>query len=162
MAFLPGTAPAPAGLSSNAAFSRAGGGSPSERALHRSDGSPGVALPRELRLRRRKDFDAVFRGGRTWNNDLLVLRCLPNDMSHNRFGFITSKRLGRAVIRNRVRRRLQEAVRLMPLRQGWDIVFSAKTAAAQATYHGLRQAAANLLARAGILLDEPGPRETGI
>ncbi len=80
-------------------------------------------------------------------------------MSHNRFGFITSKRLGRAVLRNRVRRRLQEAVRLMPLRQGWDIVFSAKTAAAQATYQDLRRAAANLLSRAGILQEEAGPWE---
>jgi len=161
MAFLPGTAPAPAGLSLNAAFLRAGGGSQSERAIHQSYGSPGVALPRELRLRRRRDFDAVFRGGRTWNNGLLVLRCLPNNMPHNRFGFVTSKRLGRAVVRNRVRRRLQEAVRLMPLRQGWDIVFSAKTAAAQAGYHDLRQSAADLLSRAGILESEPEHREAG-
>jgi ribonuclease P protein component len=82
-------------------------------------------------------------------------------MPHNRFGFVTSKRLGRAVVRNRVRRRLQEAVRLMPLRQGWDIVFSAKTAAAQAGYHDLRQSAADLLSRAGILQSEPEHREAG-
>lgn len=159
MAFLPGTALAPAGLCSNAAFSRAGGGSPSERAHCPTEGSPGVALPRELRLRRRKDFDAVFRGGRAWNNDLLVLRCVRNNMPHNRFGFVTSKRLGRAVVRNRVRRRLQEAVRPLPLRQGWDIVFSAKVAAAQASYHDLRRSAAGLLARAGILLMGPNSGE---
>lgn len=116
-----------------------------------------MALPRELRLRHRRDFDAVFRSGRTYHNDLLVLRSLPNDMPHNRFGFITSKRLGKAVVRNRVRRRLQEAARQLPLRSGWDIVISAKAAAAQADYQRLRQGLIDLLARAGLLLPHQEP-----
>mgnify|MGYP005843041777 CR=1 FL=1 len=111
-----------------------------------------MALPRELRLRHRRDFDAVFRSGRAYHNDLLVLRSLPNRMSHNRFGFVTSKRLGKAVVRNRVRRRLQEAVRQLPLRPGCDVVVSAKAAAAQAGYQSLRQGLVDLLARAGLLL----------
>ena len=42
----------------------------------------------ELRLRRRKDFDNVFRGGRVWSNNLLVLRSLATDLPNNRFGFV--------------------------------------------------------------------------
>lgn len=112
-------------------------------------------MRRELRLRGRKAFDAVFQRGRLWSNHLLVLRVLPNGLSHNRFGFVTSKRLGNAVVRNRVKRRLREGVRTLPLEQGWDIVFSGRAAAAQADFHQLKQAAANLLARAHILRDDP-------
>ncbi len=118
-----------------------------------------MGLRRELRLRRRKDFDAVFRKGRAWNNGLLVLRTLPNHLDHNRHGFVTSKRLGGAVVRNRVRRRLREAVRTLSLRPGWDLVFSAKVAAVGAPFQELNRAVVDLLGRAGIL---PGqmPRET--
>jgi ribonuclease P protein component len=112
-----------------------------------------LGLPRQIRLRHRKDFDAVFRRGRTWSNDLLVLRTLPNDCDHNRFGFVTSKRLGKAVVRNRVRRRLREMVRVLPLRQGFDCVLSAKTKAAEADFAALRAAAVNLLRRADLLAD---------
>jgi ribonuclease P protein component len=116
-------------------------------------------MRRELRLRGRKRFDAVFRQGRVWANDLLVLRVLPNGLSHNRYGFVTSKRLGKAVVRNRVRRRLREGVRTLPLRSGWDIVISARAQAAQANFHQLKRAAANLLARAHILDDAAPSRE---
>ena len=110
-------------------------------------------MRKELRLRHRKDFDAVFRKGRSWNNELLVLRTLPNSLDHNRFGFVTSKKLGGAVIRNRVRRRLREAVRVLPLRPGCDAVVSTKVPAAQADFQQLRGAVTELLRRAGLLED---------
>jgi len=113
-------------------------------------------MRRELRLRRRKDFDNVFRKGRSWNNELLVLRSLPNDLPHNRYGFITSKRLGKAVVRNRTRRRLREAVRVLPLATSWDVVVSAKTKAAEADFQQLRSAVVDLLTKAGLLSKEAG------
>ena len=82
---------------------------------------------------------------------MLVLRIAPNALPHNRFGFVTSKRLGKAVVRNRVRRRLREAIRVMPLATGWDAVVSTKTAASSADFHELKRAVVELLARAGIL-----------
>jgi ribonuclease P protein component len=112
-----------------------------------------LGLPRQIRLRRRKDFDAVFRRGRTWSNDLLVLRTLPNDCDHNRFGFVTSKRLGKAVVRNRVRRRLRETVRALPTLPGFDCVLSARTKAADADFAALSAAAGSLLKRAGLLAE---------
>lgn len=108
-------------------------------------------MRRELRLRRRRDFDAIFKSGRSWHNGLLVLRSLPNALNHNRFGFVTSRRVGGAVVRNRVRRRLRESLRVLPARPGWDIVVSAKTAAAAAPFRELNRAVVDLLTRAGIL-----------
>jgi len=111
---------------------------------------------RESHLRRRKDFDSVFRAGRAWSNNLLVLRTLASDLPDNRFGFITSKRVGNAIVRNRTRRRLREALRPMNLETSWDIVISAKTTAAKADYHELKRAVVDLLVRAGILKDAAG------
>src|SRR3972149_3415174 len=62
------------------------------------------------RDRRRKDFDTVFQEGHVLANRLLVLRTAPNQLPHNRSVFVTGKRLGKAVVRNRVRRRLRERV----------------------------------------------------
>ena len=108
-------------------------------------------MRRQLRLRRRKDFDVVFQKGQVLANRLLVLRSVPNQLPHNRYGFITSKRLGKAVVRNRVRRRLREGMRTLPTRAGWDIVISARAPAAQADFHELKAAVANLFVRASIL-----------
>jgi ribonuclease P protein component len=118
--------------------------------MHTLGAAPAL-VQRELRLRHRKDFDNVFSRGRSWNNRLLVLRAAPNEQEHNRYGFVTSKRLGGSVVRNRVRRRLREALRALPLEPSWDVVVSAKTPAAGADYHELKRAVADLLARAGIL-----------
>jgi ribonuclease P protein component len=116
----------------------------------------GKAMRKELRLRRRKDFDAVFRQGRAWHNELLVLRSIPNALEHNRYGFVTSKRLGKAVARNRVRRRLRESVRVLPANPGWDVVVSSKARAAEADFHELNRAVVELLDRAGILAESAG------
>ena len=145
----PEIARAAGGRCSSAGFSRDGGGSPSERTAGRA----GAAVRRQLRLRRRKDFDAVFQKGQVLANRLLVFRSLPNQLPHNRYGFITSKRLGKAVVRNRVRRRLREGVRTFPTQAGWDVVISARAPAAQADFHKLKAAVANLFARAGILAE---------
>jgi ribonuclease P protein component len=115
-----------------------------------------VALRRELRLRRRKDFDSVFHRGRAWSNNLLVLRSLASDLPDNRFGFVTSKRLGKAVTRNRVRRRLREVIRPLSIAKSWDIVISAKVPAATADFQELRRAVVDLLRRAALLEETAG------
>lgn len=108
-------------------------------------------MGKQLRLKGRKAFNAVFQQSRIWGNDLVVLRALPNRLDCSRYGFVVGKRLGKAVVRNRVRRRLREGVRTLPTSSGWDIVISARSSAAQADYHTLRDAVASLLARARIL-----------
>ena len=131
-----------------------------------------LGLRRDLRLRRRSDFDAVFQRGRLFNDALLVLRILPNSLEHNRYGFVTSKRLGGAVVRNRVRRRLREIVRSGDsgqwtvdsphsapgqdgnpdprVAQGYDIVLSAKVASVAASYQELRDSVMRLYAKGGL------------
>jgi ribonuclease P protein component len=54
-------------------------------------------------------------------------------------------------VRNRVKRRLREVVRLTPIRSGWNMVFIARQTAAETDYHTLRNATEELLARAQLL-----------
>lgn len=90
---------------------------------------------------------------------LLILRTLPNGRGETRFGFTVASRVGKAVVRNRVRRRLREGARLTPVRGGWDVVFIARPPAAQADYWGLKSAVQELLRRARLLPPEVGSQE---
>ncbi len=108
-------------------------------------------MRRELRLRKNSQFAAVYRQGRSRSNRWVVMRALPNGLALSRFGFAVGRRLGKAVVRNLVRRRLREALRLLPVKPGWDVVFIARSEAVEADFWRLRAAAAGLLQRARLL-----------
>lgn len=83
-----------------------------------------MGLPRDLRLRHPHDFERLRQQGKTYRHRLLLINLAANTLPHNRYGIVTGKRLGKAVIRNRVRRLLRESLRqLDPLLQtGYDVV----------------------------------------
>ncbi|MCU0464481.1 MAG: ribonuclease P protein component [Anaerolineae bacterium] len=83
-----------------------------------------MGLPRPLRLARPEDFARVRQTGQTFRGRLMLVNAAPNGLSHNRYGLVTGKRLGGAVVRNRTRRLLREAIRHAhpALRPGWDII----------------------------------------
>jgi len=119
-------------------------------------------MRREQRLTKRNDFTAVYRKGRAFGHPLIALRLLPNERPFSRYGFVVSKAVGNAVVRNRVRRRLREGIRSLPVEPSWDIVVIARPKAAAADFHALRQAAVGVLSRAGVLTScLPVPGESG-
>jgi ribonuclease P protein component len=115
-------------------------------------------MQRERRLTEGKRFSLIHREGRGWANRLLVLKIIPNDLDRNRFGFLAGKRIGKAVVRNRVKRRLREVVRLAPMKDGWDIILIARKGTSEASYHQLKRAAEDLLKRARLLITQPYKR----
>ena len=108
-------------------------------------------MRREERLARRKDFAAVYNSGRSWGNNLLILKALPNGLENNRYGFAVGKRLGKAVLRNRIKRLLREGVRQTPTKVGWDIVLIARKRINTADYHRIKERLENLLAQSQLL-----------
>lgn len=92
-----------------------------------------------LRLRKRADFDRVYKGGGRHSSANLMVIFLAAASGGPRVGFTAGKALGGAVIRNRIRRRLREAVRrhLRELKTPADVVFHPRKSALRAEFSQL-------------------------
>lgn len=112
-------------------------------------------LRKEHRLIRGRDFKATFAGGKTFVHKLLVMRSMRRrDDGPTRFGFVTSANLGKAVIRNRAKRLMSEAVRLLgdaAPPAGHDIVMIGRPPIRDAGFADVRGAVEEVLRRAGLL-----------
>ena len=108
-------------------------------------------------LARPRDFEALQERGAIRSNALLAARVLRTELGTTRFGLATGRTLGSAVIRNRVRRRLREAIRSMlpSLRPGWDVLLIARPAIVDAEHPAVVQALRRLLVKGGVM-DEEG------
>ena len=104
-------------------------------------------------LSRPGDFARLAEGGVARTHPLLVGRFVRTDLDQTRFGFATGKRLGGAVVRNRVRRRLREELRAMApaFQPGWDVLIIARPPVVAADYQTLTGVLQSLLRRGGIL-----------
>ena len=104
-------------------------------------------------LSRPQDFAAIQEKGTTRSHPLLTARFLRTDLSATRFGISTGRRLGSAVVRNRVRRRLREALRVMApsFQPGWDVLIIARPAIVAADHDALVGALQQTLVRGGVL-----------
>jgi ribonuclease P protein component len=100
-----------------------------------------------------RDFATLAADGATRSHPLLVARTRRNDLDATRFGFAIGRRLGGAVKRNRVRRRIREALRAMApaFQPGWDILIIARPPIVEADHDALVGALKDVLARDGIL-----------
>ena len=124
----------------------------SEAALGLTDGRGHNPL-RLVMLSRPGDFARLAEGGVARSHPLLVGRFVRNDLDQTRFGFATGKRLGGAVIRNRVRRRIREALRVMApaFQPGWDVLIIARPAIVEADQDALVGALRRVLRSGGVL-----------
>lgn len=116
-------------------------------------------MRREYRLRTNADFERLRREGRAQFHPLLVISVLRNDLEHSRFGFVVGRKIGKAAKRNRVKRRMREAVRNRmqkgEIEAGWDVVFVARRPIRGATFHQVDEAIGLLLCRAGLVSERP-------
>src|SRR5258708_35185175 len=114
-----------------------------------------LSFPKQRRVTRSSECERVKRDGLVRRGKVLMLSAAAVENSGlSRVGFITSRRLGSAVVRNRVRRRLREIVRRHQhdLRQDFWIVLVARRDAATASYRALEDEWLRLVKRASILL----------
>jgi ribonuclease P protein component len=108
-------------------------------------------MNKNQRLRRPRDFDAVYNSGKVEGNRILVVRCRVSGAKPSRVGFVTTKAVGGAVVRNRVKRRLRAIASASAILEGLDIVVSARRPAADESFASLGRSLRTLLNRAGAL-----------
>ena len=109
----------------------------------------------KLRLQSNAEFQRIRREGHTLVHPLLVLSTLSNNLPYSRFGFVVGRRFGKAAERNRLKRRMREAVRIRvrsrQIAAGWDVVLVARHPLREASFRQIDQIVELLLCRAGLM-----------
>lgn len=91
------------------------------------------------KLSKTSEFKKVFSEGRRIEGKNLIIFVLKNDYDFNRLGIIVKKEIGKAVVRNKIKRRLKETSRLLNKKvlPGYDIIVMAKNNVREASYFEL-------------------------
>ncbi len=113
-------------------------------------------------LKKTRDFQQVYKKGKSMANRLLVMYVKKNDSEKNRFGISVSKKVGNSVVRHHVTRLLRESYRLQEemFHSGWDIVVVARAGAKTASYHEIESALMHLGNLHHILIEKEKKMET--
>ncbi len=96
-------------------------------------------FPAHYRIVRGSDYRSVYAAGLKIHSERFVLFAKPNTLNHNRLGITVSRKVGGAVVRNRVKRLFREVFRRSPAEDphSFDLVINAKRGCAGARYHEL-------------------------
>lgn len=116
----------------------------------------GERLPSRERMRRRADYLRCYRTGRRRHGSLAILYFLPNQLGHPRIGITASRKVGKAVVRQRLKRRIKETYRRWPERgrlPALDLVVHLKPEARASEFPAFK---AELLRLLGGLLRKEG------
>lgn len=111
-------------------------------------------LPKLNRLKKKKDFDRVFKTGKGLKEGFLVFRAAKSSLKNSRFGFVVAKSVSKkANIRNKIKRRLRELVRIKikKIQNGIDGVFIAKPGLETKDFWEIEEAINEIFKRAKIL-----------
>ncbi|MCL2168636.1 MAG: ribonuclease P protein component [Defluviitaleaceae bacterium] len=104
-------------------------------------------------LKKNSDFGHVFKAGKAKGSFTLVVFVVPNKIGQNRLGITVSKKMGKAVVRNKLRRRIKEAFRVFEneLSLGHDIVILPKEGLVDASFIEIQKTLKYLMKKQGLL-----------
>jgi len=110
-------------------------------------------MKKTVSIKLNKEFKRLYYRGGSFVSREMVLYLIPNGLHINRLGITVSKKIGSAVIRNRVRRRIKESYRLteQQLKCGYDLCFVARSRAVEADFKKLQASMTFLLKKSGLL-----------
>lgn len=97
-------------------------------------------------LKKNKDFQVVYKNGKSYANRYLVLYIRENGMDKNRLGISVSKKVGNSVVRHHLTRLIRERYRLQEehFQCGFDLVVIARAGAKERSYHDIESALIHL------------------
>lgn len=109
-----------------------------------------------IMLKKDREFRVVYKRGKSIANRYLVLYIIRNNSKENRIGFSVSKKVGKAIVRNRVKRLLRENFRNLnaDLKKGYDMIFISRVVAKDATYEQIRKSMEKLIDKSGLSIKE--------
>ena len=104
-------------------------------------------------LKKNRDFQYVYKNGKSYANKYLVMYIVENNQDINRLGISVSKKVGNSVVRHHITRLIRESYRLHEniFNSGLDIVVIARNSAAEISYHEIESAMLHLGKLHGIL-----------
>jgi ribonuclease P protein component len=114
-------------------------------------------LPGANRLKKKKDFERVFKTGQTFKEGFLILKLIKNHLKISRFGFVVSQKISkRATIRNKIKRRLREIIKgkLAGTKKGWDAVLVVRPGLENKDFWEMEEAINKLFKKAKIIKSE--------
>ncbi len=113
-------------------------------------------LKRVNRLKKRYQFNYVYKSGEHFSSEHLVLYIASSKTKSIKVGFAVTKKVGHAVVRNKIRRRLREIVQkqLPSLKQNYNIIVVAKESVAEASFEKLTLELTKLLKKANLFYEE--------
>jgi ribonuclease P protein component len=109
-------------------------------------------MQRELRLRQAADFRRSREVGRSYSRGWLKMSVVANELPHNRYGIVIGRQIGKAVIRNRLRRQIQDVLRTLhpSFLQGVDIVLIVRSGAVGQPFARIQETIELLARQAGL------------
>lgn len=111
-------------------------------------------LPKKNRLKKKKDFENIFKGGKGYKEDFLYLKIIKNNLKSSRFGFIVGKNFSKkAAVRNRIRRQLRELIKnnLSKITSGIDGVIIVRPGLQITDFWDLEEKVVNLLKKSKLI-----------
>ena len=111
-------------------------------------------LKKEI-LRRKDDFDRIYKRGKSIGEKYIVLFYKKNNLSYNRTEFLASKKVGNSVKRNRARRLMKESYRFLceNIKEGYDLIFIARNTINEKKVSDVEKSMKRALSRARLFKD---------
>lgn len=111
-------------------------------------------LSRVNRIKKKKDFEFIFKNSKSFKNSLFILKIAKNNLDISRFGFVISKKISnKAIIRNKIRRRVSDIAKeiISDVEKGKDLVLIALSGIEKKEFFEIKEAMVNILVRSKII-----------